>query len=161
MSFCCVNTWMILPSYVEEQDTEFQILANFKHTPCGNTRMIFSGDLQCLCLEDTVIKTKRWKIFKFSKPNMHPHSLELSLEFIKTKSWNNLIFKTCILHSFISRSRVFIESRTWKFQIKIYPKVLLFASLSNNFLLLWRETKVPCPTSPSISPQMTNKQTKH
>ena len=50
---------------------------------------------------------------------------------IKTKRLNGgiLIFKTCILHSLVSRSRVFIESSTWRFQIKSYSKVLLFARL--------------------------------
>ena len=125
-----IHRWYKPVINVEEHNIGFQMAANFKHKPCGNTRVIFSGDLQCLCLEDTVIKTKRWKIFKFSKPNLHPHSLELSnTSFIITKSWNNLIFKTCILHSFVSRSRVFIESSTWGFQIKSYSIVLLFASL--------------------------------
>ena len=96
--------WYKLVINVEEHNTEFQIAANFKHKPCGNTRVILSGDLQCLRLEETIIKTK-------------------------TKNWDNLIFKTCILHSFVSRSRVFIESSTWGFQIKSYSIVLLFASL--------------------------------
>ena len=119
--------WYKLVINVEEHNTEFQIAANFKHKPCGNTRVIFSGDLQCLCLEETIIKTK-------------------------TKSWDNLIFKTCILHSFVSRSRVFIESSTWGFQIKSYSIVLHFASL---FSIICNFEKYPRPTSPSISPPMT------
>ena len=120
--------WYKLVINVEEHNTEFQIAANFKHKPCGNTRVILSGDLQCLRLEETIIKTKtkNWDNLIFKTCILH--SLESSNKsFFKTK--NKLIFKTCILHSFVSRSRVFIESSTWEFQIKSYSIVLLFASL--------------------------------
>ena len=93
--------WYKLVINVEEHNTEFQIAANFKHKPCGNTRVIFSGDLQCLRLEETIIKTK-------------------------TKNWDNLIFKTCILHSLeLSNTSFFQNKKLIDFQ-NLHPPFIRF-----------------------------------
>ena len=141
--------WYKLVINVEEHNTEFQIAANFKHKPCGNTRVIFSGDLQCLRLEETIIKTK-------------------------TKNWDNLIFKTCILHSLeLSNTSFFQNKKLIDFQ-NLHPPFIRFQveslhrvehlGISNqklfnssplcksffDYLQFWRQKNIPPPPHLSI-----------
>ena len=121
---------MIQTSYVEEHRILSFKYSQFRtHTLWKHTHDLFWGPSMSVPgrhsyqQEDKTVAVvqlmRNIEIFKIKSASSIHKSYQT--EVIKTKSWDYLIFKTCILHSFVSRSRVFIESSTWKFQIKSSP----------------------------------------